>query len=139
MLLRCPAGCGRRRTAASEFADEVDLVLAVGGVVLTEDLVEPDGGLRSHIGLLPRIPWKVGLGLASNEASVDCTHVVLLRYGEAVVEGVAGAAGHVLRADDGAVVLLQGDDTSLKALRPIVVVERDDLGLNELDLREGDA
>ncbi len=40
-------------SAAGEGADEVYFVLAVGGPVLAEDLVEPDCGLGEDVGSLP--------------------------------------------------------------------------------------
>ena len=123
--------------AAGELADEVDFVLAVGGVVLAEDLVEPDGGLGEDVGFLPGVPGEVGLGFAGDEAPVDGADVVLFGDGEAVVEGAASAAGHVLRANDGAVVALEFEDAGFKLFGPAVVVEGDDVGLFELDFGDG--
>jgi hypothetical protein len=121
----------------SEFPDEVDLVLTVGGVVLAEDFVEPDGGLGEGVGARPGVPRVVGLGLAGDESPVDGRDVVLLGDRQVVVEGAAGAAGHVLGAEDGAAERLELLDARFELFGPAVVVEADNVGLGKLNFCGG--
>src|ERR1700679_1119780 len=113
----------------SEFADQVDFVLAVGGVVLAKDFVEPDGGLREGVGASPGIPRVEGLRLAGDEAPVNGRHVILLGDGQGVVEGAAGSACHVFGAEDGAAGGWELLEAALYLFGPAVVVKADDVGL----------
>ncbi len=69
------------------------------------------------------------MGLAGDEAPVDGGDVVVFGDGEDGVEGAAVAAGHVLGAEEGAVVGEERLDLGFEAFGPIVVVEGDDVGL----------
>ena len=57
--------------------------------------------------------------------------------GKRAIEGGAGAAGHVLGAEERAVVGFELVDAGFEDLGPAVVVEGDDVGLGELDLGGG--
>ena len=49
------------RSAASEAANQIDLILSIRSIVLAEHFMEPNGGLRQRIRPLPGIPRVVSL------------------------------------------------------------------------------
>src|SRR5581483_8884813 len=81
----------------------------------------------------PGIPWQVGLRFADDESPVDGRYTIFLSQREDRFEGAAARTRHKLRAQHGPAQFLQRGDISLKLLWAAVVVERDYVGLLELD------
>ena len=74
-------------------------------MILAEDIVEPE---RWLLHLRHRfIPRKDGIGLATDEAPVDGSHIVLLEERENGLEIATIAACHILGADHRAAILAE--------------------------------
>ena len=82
-----------------------------------ENVMEPDGGFVVDVRPLPGVPGQPGLAFALDQAPVDGSDMMLLGNGQNGVKGAAGAARHVLRAEDGAMDLLELRDHVLPRLR----------------------
>lgn len=104
-------------------------MLPVGSAVVAEYFVKPNRRLAEHVRPLPRVPWKIGLRLARYQSPVDRRYVILLCDRQGSIKGRTRASSHVLRANDWPVVRQQLFDALFESLRPVIVVERDDVRL----------
>ena len=113
-MARSPVGRGRRslpggrgrRLGPGDVLDVGDFRGVVGRPVGAEDVVEPDGRFGLVL-LLPGIPWVNGLGLARHEPPVVGADVFLPEVAENGIKPAAVGAGHVLGAENRALIAPQ--------------------------------
>src|SRR6266536_4927252 len=117
-----------------ELPDQIHFRLSIRRSVGPEHVVEPDGRLVQHIGMLPRLPGQVRLRPAGDEPPVDHADPLPLRDRQYRLERASHRARHVLRANHRSVVPLEPRDLTPEVLRPAVVVKGDDIGLAQLNL-----
>ena len=84
--------------------------------------MKPHRGLVENVGMLPRLPRQIRLGLAGDESPINRPDPLLLRDRQYRVKRAAHRARHVFRADHRAVVLLQLHHFTLEVLRPAVTL-----------------
>src|SRR6516165_7531328 len=83
--------------------------------------------------MIPRVPGEVGLSLPGNQSPIECTNVMCLRNWQDVLNGAAQGPSQVLGAQDRPSLRVELRDAGLKVGRPAVAVERDDVGVVELN------
>src|SRR3954454_11045917 len=117
--------------------DEGDFFGFVGLSVGAEDFVEPDRRLAIGVGMLPRVPRQKRLRLAGDQAPVDGAYVIFLGDRQRAFEGAAVTARHIFRANDRAFIAEQIFQAAFESFRLVVTVERDHIGLLDLDFFRG--
>src|SRR5690606_901768 len=93
--------------------------------------MEPElrfGGIR----LRPAVPWIYGLGFTVDKAPVKHGYVMFLGDRKKRGKRAAVRPGHVFRAPKGLAVTLELDYSLLEFLRPVIVMEADDVGMFDL-------
>src|SRR5947209_10744911 len=129
----------RRLRLPNNLPYEIHFLLAVRRSVELEDIVEPHRRLllRVRIRMLPRIPRQPRLRFARHQPPIDRRHFVLLGDRQNALERAPVRPRHILRAQDGPLILLQPFHPLLELLRLAVTVEGNDVGLLHLNLLDG--
>src|ERR1039458_2523311 len=122
------------RAIADCLADEIHFFLPVGSAVAAENVLEPHRRLPVDVGRLPGIPRQEHLPFSRNQARSQRRNTIFLRDGENRLNGATLAARHEARAQHRPPVRLQPLNALLEFLRPLVVLEGDDVGALDLDL-----
>src|ERR1700722_1403218 len=130
MSLAFPLG---RTTPSGDLAYKIDFFLRVWGAIVAKNILMPDGRLAVGIGVLPRIERQVGLGFPGDQAPTKRRHVVFFGDWQDALEGTVAVSRHELSAKHGAVILLQPLNALFEIRGLVVVVERNDVGLLQLD------
>src|SRR5438067_1994344 len=88
---------------ACDLTDKIDLFRPVRTAVRMEDVMKPDGELAVRVGLMPRIPWHMGLRFPNDQAPIVYRNL-MPGDRQDVFECAPAAARHIFGAEDRAVV-----------------------------------
>src|SRR5690348_831021 len=97
----------------------------------------PDGRLSENVWTLPGVPRQVGLRLPLDESPIDHPDIHSLADRQYTVNGRSGAPRHVLGADGRPALGLELSHPPQEGLRPLVIVEAQDIRLGDLGLFDG--
>jgi hypothetical protein len=71
-----------RLLPSDNLSNEFSFLLSIRNAICPEYFVKPNGGLAVRIGMLPGVPWKIGLRFSSYQAPINGGNVIFLRDGQ---------------------------------------------------------
>ncbi len=121
------------RVAARDVAQKQSLGLVECAAIGTQNVVEPDFRFRLGLIVEPAPPGIDRLGLATDEAPVDCADSLFAKDRKLGFESISQASREILGAEKGSLGLCpQLDDQLSEFIGAAVMMEGHDVGLPEL-------